>query len=71
MVKDVTEWINTHQKEILAYRGKWVAIKADKGIISVGNSMSDVCKKVNKKFGRKEDPTYFLVPKREEKLIAL
>lgn len=68
MGKDL-EWISKHSKELKRYSGKWVALKAEKGIIASGNSVKEVMD-VAKKKGI-ENPLVTKVPRKDEEAYIL
>ena len=63
MSKDL-EWMSKHAKELSEYSGKWIALKADRGVIASGNSVKEVMDIANRK--GVEDPLVTKVPRKDE-----
>ena len=50
MGKEELEWLSKHQKEVEKYSGKWIALKAKRGIIASGETASEVMEIAKKKY---------------------
>ena len=70
MGKKELKWISKHEKEIRKYSGKWVALFADKGILSSGETVKEVIEKARKRHKIK-DPFIFKVPRKDEEMYVL
>ena len=68
MGKDL-EWMSKHAKQLKRYSGKWVALKAGKGIIASGNSARDVMDIAKRK--GVEEPLVTKVPRKDEEAYIL
>ena len=63
MGKDL-EWVSKHAKELKRYSGKWIAVKAEKGIIASGYSVKEVMEIAKRK--GVEEPLVTKVPRKDE-----
>jgi len=64
------KWISSHEKELRKYSGKWIAFLASKGILSSGETVTEVIEKAKKKH-KIRDPFVFKVPRKDEEMYIL
>lgn len=69
MGKEELEWLSKHSKEVEKYSGKWIALKADKGIVASSKNLKEVIEIARKK--NIKEPTVFKVPRRDEEEFIL
>ena len=70
MGKKELNWISKHPKEIEKYSGRWVALKADDGILASGYLLNKVIEKTKRK-EPKAVPCVFKVPRKDEEEFVL
>lgn len=63
------EWMSKHAKELKQYYGKWIAVKANKGVIASGNSVKEVMDIAKRK--RVEEPLVTKVPRKDEEMVTM
>lgn len=68
MTKDL-EWLSKHAKELKSYSGKWIAVKAEKGILASGSSVKEVMDIAKRK--GVADPLVTKVPRKDEEAYIL
>lgn len=61
------EWLSSHPEEAEKYSGKWVAV-TDKGIVAVGESVSEVRLALHKK---RIDAMVMKIPRPDEEMSIL
>ncbi len=64
------KWISVHERELRKYSGKWIAFLASKGILSSGETVTEVIEKAKKKH-KVIDPFVFKVPRKDEEMYIL
>ncbi|MCD6094071.1 MAG: hypothetical protein J7J51_04730 [Candidatus Omnitrophica bacterium] len=62
-------WISTHQKELEAYAGKWIAVLGNK-MIAIGSSTKEVMR-IAKKKGIERLPLVTKIPRKDERMYVL
>lgn len=70
MSAEELKWISAHEKELRKYSGKWIAFLASKGILSSGETVTEVIEKAKKKH-KISDPFVFKVPRKDEEMYIL
>lgn len=64
------DWMSSHSKEVDKYNGKWVAV-TDDGIITSGESLSEVSSNLKKKGIKLDDVMVMKVPRADEEMSIL